>query len=680
MKRTLLAANLMLSAAFLAAAQKTPESMLGAALHQEEVQGDLKGAIAAYQKVVAAPGVSRKTAADALVRMGQCYEKLGDAESRKAYERVLREYADQKEAAVEAQTRLASLRRLPASNVISYRQAWAGPKVDTEGTVSPDGRYLSFPDWETGDLALHDLVTGTDRRLTSDGTTSKYAERSAISRDSKLVAFARFDGKDRYALWLVDLQKGTAAPPRRLYDNEDVDWLAPYDWSPDGKRIAVQISRKDRTAFIGLISSADGSLTVLKSVDWRGTGRIAFSPDGKFLAYDLPVSESSRQRDVYVLAVDGSRETPAVVHPATDMVVGWSPDGSLLLFSSDRTGSVGLWSVAISEGKPQGAAKPIKPDGFGRGESMGLTASGALYFGSKVAGMDVQIASLDFATGQLLSPPVNPIPDYLGSNMMPNWSPDGKFLAYRSRRDMGTRNTLIAILSLETGQVRELRSELGYANVPRWSPDGRFIAVNGSDLKGRQGLFRIDVQSGAVSPIALSGPGDSIDGQDWSPDGKKVYYRRLSDPGHRALFERDLASGEEHEIIGSRNMSAGNLSPDGRWIAARSKDESTGSNTLIILPVSGGHPREIFRTQNSLLFPSWAPDSSSIIIPQAVNNRLEHWRVPLAGGEPIKLNVNLGDYRVSVHPDGRQVAYSTGENRYEVWVLENFLPAASVKK
>src|SRR6266700_286509 len=106
MKQTLVVANLIMSAAFLATAQKTPESMLGAALHQEEVQGDLKGAIAAYQKVVAMPGVSRKTAADALVRMGQCYEKLGDVESRKAYERVVRDYADQKEAVTLARARL----------------------------------------------------------------------------------------------------------------------------------------------------------------------------------------------------------------------------------------------------------------------------------------------------------------------------------------------------------------------------------------------------------------------------------------------------------------------------------------------------------------------------------------------------------------------------------------------
>src|SRR6266567_4672317 len=108
MKQTLLVANLMLSAALLATAQKTPDSMLGAALHQEEVQGDLKGAIAAYQKVVAAPGVSRKTAAEALVHMGQCYEKLGDSESRKVYEQVVRDYADQKEAVALARARLAN--------------------------------------------------------------------------------------------------------------------------------------------------------------------------------------------------------------------------------------------------------------------------------------------------------------------------------------------------------------------------------------------------------------------------------------------------------------------------------------------------------------------------------------------------------------------------------------------
>ncbi|HUQ91099.1 MAG TPA: tetratricopeptide repeat protein [Bryobacteraceae bacterium] len=133
MKLSLLVANLILSAAFLfAAAGKTPESMLGAALHQEEVQGDLKGAIAAYQKVVATPGVSRNTAAEALVRMGQCYEKLGSTEARKQYDRVIRDYADQKDAVARAQTRISGTGTNDTGTVL--RKIWAG---DTQPPVDP---------------------------------------------------------------------------------------------------------------------------------------------------------------------------------------------------------------------------------------------------------------------------------------------------------------------------------------------------------------------------------------------------------------------------------------------------------------------------------------------------------------------------------------------------------------
>src|SRR6266542_1588548 len=94
----------------LAAAQKGDRAdlHLQAAINKEVVEGDLKGAIEQYRKV--AQGSNRTVAAKALVRMGQCYEKLGDAEARKAYERVVRDFADQKDMAAQAQIRLVSLR------------------------------------------------------------------------------------------------------------------------------------------------------------------------------------------------------------------------------------------------------------------------------------------------------------------------------------------------------------------------------------------------------------------------------------------------------------------------------------------------------------------------------------------------------------------------------------------
>lgn len=665
-------------------AQKTQdvERQLKAAMNTELVDGNLKAAIEQYKKV-AQSGI-RPLAAQALIHMAECYQKLGDAEASKIYERVLRDYADQKEAAATARTRLASLRPAPAPAGIVTRQVWTGLKVDIGGSVSPDGRYLSFSNWETRDLGLHDFVTGESRLLThNEPTIGPYADRSVISRDGKQVAYSWFTGRIRYELRTVSVETGAAASPRRLYNNEDVIYITPHDWFPDGNWVAVQIIRIDRTAQIGLVSSKDGSLRILKSVDWRGVTRMFFSPDGKHLAYDLSVGDSSQQRDVFVLAVDGSRETKAVVHPATDIVVGWSPDGSRLLFSSDRTGAAGLWGLAISNGRPQGAAELIKPE-IGRGWSLGVTASGALYFGSIVDGPDVQVASIDFNTGQLLSPPVNPVTDYVGSNAAPQWSRDGKFLAYVSQRSFGPQGpAVIGIRSLETGQVRELRPQIVPYTTVRWSPDGRAFAVDGTDFKGRQGIFRIDAQSGEVSPIALSEPSENLGLPNWSPDGKKIYYVRGGNPAvDPAFVERDLASGAEREII-RRRPASGHLSPDGKWIVTNTIDPSRKFVSPLLVPVAGGEPRELFRVAlpDRPPFSGWAADSSFVIVRKEKfgGDRAsdEYWQIPVPAGAPKKLNLNLkiGNIPwISMHPDGRQVAYTTGENKADVWVMENFLP------
>jgi len=714
MKQTLLVANLMLSAASLATAQKTPESMLGAALHQEEVQGDLKGAIAAYQKVVAAPGVSRKTAAEALVRMGQCYEKLGDVESRKAYERVVREYADQKEAAGLARVRL-------GKSVGAVRQTstlvWRDAKGDGEGRVSPDGRYLSYTDWDSGDLALHEIATGAERRLTDTkqkkGHVNVFAEGSAISRDGKQVAYNWFDysnANDRASaggVWRgwVELRIAslTGDPsPRRLYQNPNVNWFVVHDWSPDGKWVAVEVERQDRTRQIGLISVQDGSLHLLKSLDWRGAGRMFFSPDGKYLGYDRPESDTSQERDVFVLAIDGTREIPAIVHRGQDIMMGWSPDGNRLLFASDRTGSMDLWALPIADGKPQGAPELIKAD-IGRAESMGLTRSGALYYVISTGPgqrSNIQVASFDFDAGKLISSPTDVTQDYLESTTLPSWSPDGKYLAYLSERGRtGSANTVLVIRSAETSEVvRELRVKMSNLYLSLWVPDGRSLLLQGRDFKGRWGTYRMDVQTGDLSPFILHERRQDLLYPTWSPDGKSLYFsRQISGGKEFALIQRDLASGNEKELIRRVFVVANKVSPDGLYLAAASVDPSTNSRTRLLIPTAGGEPREIMRVPTGVepealtnyskgiwhMGFHWAPDSRSFLTTKRFQDGKhsdEVWRVPLDGGVPIKLDL-AGVSGFQLHPDGRRIAYSVAEKgpprKQEVWVLENFLPTTT---
>jgi tetratricopeptide (TPR) repeat protein len=242
-----------LAAAMLAAAQpRNSDAALGAARHLEEAEGNYPAAIEAYKRFLAQYGKDRALAAKALIRMGQCYEKLGDAESRKIYERVVREYADQKEAVAAARAKLGGDSAAKNAGIV-MRQVWTGPKVDVYGTISPDGRYLSMVDWSTGDLALHDFKTSEDRHLTAKPKgVREHAEWSAISRDGKLVAYSWYKGgvvgeqtpqNARYDVRLANLHGDPN--PRVLFDNEEVLEISPYDWSPDGKWLAVGVQRKD---------------------------------------------------------------------------------------------------------------------------------------------------------------------------------------------------------------------------------------------------------------------------------------------------------------------------------------------------------------------------------------------------------------------------------------------------
>lgn len=131
------------------------EVALQAAIKKETVDGDLKSAIAQYRKI--ALGGNRAAAAKALVRMGHCQEKLGEAEARKAYERVVREFADQAEAAAEARIRLASLgtpgKESGAAGIAGSKASLTFRKIEFAGQgrshlarLSPDGTNVLYVD------------------------------------------------------------------------------------------------------------------------------------------------------------------------------------------------------------------------------------------------------------------------------------------------------------------------------------------------------------------------------------------------------------------------------------------------------------------------------------------------------------------------------------------------------
>ena len=157
-----------------AGVQATAAAQLEAAIKKEVVDGDLKTAIELYRRLAQAS--DRAVAAKALLRMGQCYEKLGDAqarEARAAYERVVREYGDQPESSKVARERLSALTAArggaTGGTEVAMRRIWVAGK-DLPICISPDGRYVVFGAADSANLWLRDLQSGEQRQITRAGS------------------------------------------------------------------------------------------------------------------------------------------------------------------------------------------------------------------------------------------------------------------------------------------------------------------------------------------------------------------------------------------------------------------------------------------------------------------------------------------------------------------------------
>ena len=295
MAKAVLPCVVALAAALTAAATPTQSGhdLFQQALVKERAEGNLQEAIDLYDRIVRGFPGDHALAAKALVQMGQCYEKLGKAGAEKAYERVIRDYADQAEPLQVARTRLAALtRRLPTG--MTVRSVWSDPMADILGEISPDGRSLSFVDWRTGDLAVRDLTTAQNRKLTNKGsweTALEFAMFSRWSPDGTQIAYDWWSPAYSNELRVVGIE-GTS--PRTLHKTADQTVLVTLDWSPDGREILVLLrSTADagsapRKEQLATVSVADGTVQIVRSLDTTSPydpvgGWTGLSPDGRFI-------------------------------------------------------------------------------------------------------------------------------------------------------------------------------------------------------------------------------------------------------------------------------------------------------------------------------------------------------------------------------------------------------------
>jgi Tol biopolymer transport system component len=564
--------------------------------------------------------------------------------------------------------------------------------IDVEGQPSPDGSFITITDWTTGDLAAYYLGTATTTRLTKKGsweTSNEFAEASAISPDGKSIAYGWWsDAKKSFEMRLISLGGADSGKIRTIYTAPDLQYAAPQAWTPDGRNIVAAIQLNDRTSHIAIVPINGGSVRRLKSFDWRYPDDMAVSPDGRWVAYDFPPDEDNSARDVYVVAVDGSVERAVATGTSDDFVVGWTPDGSRLLFASDRGGTPAVWAATMQAGKTQGDPILVRSEMW-RMVPLGTTRNGTFFYSVITGARDLYSAILDPKTGRVASKPTA----IGGSPTMTipfavTWSPDGRQVATLLVR--GNSLSLygpadIVIRSLDRGEVRRISPKLSRLTRLYWSPDGRSFILRGNDLKGRPGIFRMDLQSGELKTLfenSQPNPGQmlSITG-----NGTMAYFMTRDSSFTQSLVNAiNLVTGEIrviHRVTMPSGIVGMAVNPDGKLLAINMRGGKYGTGVVTLLPVTGGTPKEIYRfspsesLRSTPLGVAWTPNGQQILfgVLQTSNmgDKVDVRTLPVSGGVPHSIGIPLGPISaLQVSPDGRRIAYGINDFSAELWTME----------
>src|SRR5438105_5609688 len=285
--------------------------------------------------------------------------------------------------------------------------------------------------------------------------------------------------------------------------------------SPDGKWIAYAASTPDLAAnasrsVVMLVSSSGG-----ESKKIADGGEPAWSPDGKTIAYTY-------KNQAYLYENGTSRKVSDLQGGAGS--VKWMPDGSGLIVVSDIYPDCGVDPACIKDKTTAAEKRPTK--------ARTITS---LLFRHWTAWQEptrthIVYVPLSGGTARDLTPGAYDAPPFsLGGGDEFDVSPDGRELAYaRNTSDHPeiSTNTDIFIVPLGGGTAKQITTREGADTSPKYSPDGRWIAWRSQARAGYESdLFELwiyDRASGATRRLAPNFA-NWIDSMTWSPDSKSIY-------------------------------------------------------------------------------------------------------------------------------------------------------------
>ena len=357
------------------------------------------------------------------------------------------------------------------------------------------------------------------------------------------------------------------------------------------------------------------------------------SPDGETIVFDL-------LGDLYTIPFAGGDATPLTEGMAYDSQPRYSPDGSRVVFVSDRDGSENLWLIDVaSQATRQVTNAPANnyesPEWLPDGDYLVAAVGAGALAGGDRRNPKLWMWHVEGGTGiQLIEEP--------GSRRItgPAPTPDGRHIWFAQRERLWQYNAIfpqyqLAVYDRETGEQYVRTSRYGSAFRPTISPDGAWL-VYGTRHEDRTGLRLRELASGderwLAYPIqrddqeSVAGA-DVLPGMSFTPDSSEVvvsYGGKLwrvpiaedaepipvpfrvqteLDMGPELAFEYPVDDRVRFPVRQIRDAAP---SPDGTTLAFAALDR------LYVRPIPEGEPRRLTELDLVEAQPAWSPDGAWI--------------------------------------------------------------------
>jgi dipeptidyl aminopeptidase/acylaminoacyl peptidase len=257
----------------------------------------------------------------------------------------------------------------------------------------------------------------------------------------------------------------------------------------------------------------------------------------------------------------------------------------------------------------------------------------------------------------------------------PRWSPDGKTLAFTTRRDPDTVNQIYLLYS-EGGEARRLTSHATAVSNLTWSPDGKTIYFTATDAKSAEERERDRVQDDVYSfeennfkqrhlwKTDLEGKATRITEGDWSisnyelnADATRIAMHRTSSPllefSHLGEVWVMDANGGNAKQLTTNKVGEGNasLSPDGTTVLFTSGANATFeiyyNDKLFLVPAAGGPARVLLPADvpYEVETASWSRDGKTIYFTANMGVHNELMKVDVATRQVTQ--ITKGEHNLS---------------------------------